>query len=165
MKKKQRVIIEKIQPQLDCGQYFIKRCVGNWLNLTADIFAYGHDLLKAVVKIKHDNKKELTQEVSFRPIVKDEFENNFKLESQGFYSYQIEAWIDHPLNLQSGITKKIENNIYVKSELLVGIHFLEPLFQKEFLRKKGRDFLDIIKVVFSDEDRYDEACKIVKSIN
>ena len=150
MRKQQRVIIEHVKPQLDCGHFFIKRCVDDWVDLTAHIFADGHELLKAVVLVKYEDQGEDIKEIPLRPIVNDEFEANFKLEKQGFYTYQIEAWIDHPLNWQSGITKKIDNNVYVKSELLEGINYLEPLFHKD-ISADERDFLDKAKAVFSDE--------------
>ena len=59
MRKQQRVIIEQVKPQLDCGQFFIKRCVDDWVDLTAHIFADGHDLLKAVVLVKHEDQSDV----------------------------------------------------------------------------------------------------------
>ena len=162
MRKQQRVIIEQVKPQLDCGQFFIKRCLDDWVDLTAHIFADGHDLLRAVVLVKHEEQSNVLEEIPLRPIVNDEFEANFKLEKQGFYTYQIEAWIDHPLNWQSGITKKIDNNVYVKSELLEGVNYLEPLFHQD-ISQDERDFLDKAKTVFTDEDRYEEACELAKN--
>ena len=41
------ILIEDIQPQVDCGRYPIKREVGDAVEVTADIFRDGHDLLAA----------------------------------------------------------------------------------------------------------------------
>ena len=162
MRKQQRVVIEQVKPQLDCGQFFIKRCVDDWVDLTAHVFADGHDLLQAVVLVKHKDQAEEVREIPLQHIINDEFEAHFKVEKQGFYTYQVQAWIDHPLNWQSGITKKIDSNVYVKSELLEGIDYLEPIFHKD-ISQEERDFLDRAKNAFSDESRYDEACQLAKA--
>ena len=39
-----RVVIENVQPQVDCGRFPIKRVVGDRVKVTADIFADGHDI-------------------------------------------------------------------------------------------------------------------------
>ena len=45
-----RVVIEGVRPEIDAGQFPIKRTVGEEVVVSADIFAEGHDLLAAVVK-------------------------------------------------------------------------------------------------------------------
>ncbi len=45
-----RVIIENVRPEIDCGQFPIKRTVGEEVVVEADIFAEGHDNLMAIVK-------------------------------------------------------------------------------------------------------------------
>jgi len=162
MRKQQRVIIEQVKPQLDCGHFFIKRCVGDWVDLSAHVFSDGHDLIRAVVNIKHESVDSDVQEVSLNHMMNDEYEAHFKVHHQGFYTYQIQAWVDHPLNWQSGITKKINNKVYVRGELLEGVNYLEPIFHKNISRE-DRDFLDHAKAVFLDEDRYQEACEIAKT--
>ena len=46
------VAIEKVTPELDGGQFPVKRIVGDVLTVEADIFADGHDRLAAVVKYR-----------------------------------------------------------------------------------------------------------------
>src|SRR5207248_8776653 len=43
------IAIEDVQPELDGGQWPIKRVVGDTIVVTADIFKEGHDLLQARV--------------------------------------------------------------------------------------------------------------------
>ena len=45
-----RVVIENVQPQVDCGRFPIKRTIGDRVTVTADIFADGHDILYAVLR-------------------------------------------------------------------------------------------------------------------
>ncbi|MDR9400063.1 MAG: DUF3416 domain-containing protein [Psychroflexus sp.] len=53
MRKQQRVIIEQVKPQLDCGQFFIKRCINDWVDLHAHVFADDNEFLRAVDSVKH----------------------------------------------------------------------------------------------------------------
>src|SRR5689334_14744794 len=48
----QRVIIERVEPELDAGRFAIKRTPGEQVTVTADVFADGHDLLAGVVKYR-----------------------------------------------------------------------------------------------------------------
>ena len=45
-----RVVIENVQPQVDCGRFPVKRTVGDRVSVTADIFTDGHDILYAVLR-------------------------------------------------------------------------------------------------------------------
>ena len=49
--KKTAVVIENLQPLLDCGRYAIKRLAGDPVRVSADIFKDGHDVLAAVVEV------------------------------------------------------------------------------------------------------------------
>lgn len=46
----EHIIIERVTPCLDCGQWPIKRIVGDRLAVEADIFRDGHQVLRAVLK-------------------------------------------------------------------------------------------------------------------
>src|SRR5690349_3810323 len=46
------VAIEDVQPELDGGQWPIKRVVGDLVEVSADIFKEGHDLLQARVQYR-----------------------------------------------------------------------------------------------------------------
>src|SRR6266542_2372431 len=48
-----RVVIERVEPQIDGGQYPAKRIVGDQVVVTADVFADGHDSLTAVLRYRH----------------------------------------------------------------------------------------------------------------
>ncbi len=44
-----RIVIERAYPELDGGRYPIKRVVGDQLEIWADIFRDGHDVLGAAI--------------------------------------------------------------------------------------------------------------------
>ena len=43
------VLIENVEPLVDCGRYALKREEGDRVDVTADIFREGHDLIAAVI--------------------------------------------------------------------------------------------------------------------
>ena len=45
-----RIQIGRPEPMIDCGRYPSKRTVGDAVAVSADIFADGHDVLRAVVR-------------------------------------------------------------------------------------------------------------------
>jgi starch synthase (maltosyl-transferring) len=53
LRTRQRVIVERVWPEIDGGRFPIKRTVGEPVTVSADIFADGHDLLAGVVRYRH----------------------------------------------------------------------------------------------------------------
>ncbi|HXI29375.1 MAG TPA: maltotransferase domain-containing protein, partial [Vicinamibacterales bacterium] len=54
-----RVVIERIQPEVDGGRFPIKRTVGETVDVSATIFADGHDVLVAVLRDRHSHTRGL----------------------------------------------------------------------------------------------------------
>src|SRR4029077_3145930 len=48
----QRIQIQNVQPQVDCGRFPVKACVADTVTVTATIFRDGHDKLCAVVRYR-----------------------------------------------------------------------------------------------------------------
>src|SRR4030095_9780280 len=49
---RRRVVIERLQPEIDGGRFPIKRTSGEWVTVTVDAFADGHDQLAGVLKYR-----------------------------------------------------------------------------------------------------------------
>ena len=156
MQNQKRVIIENVLPQLDNGNFFIKRIIGQNINVFADIISDGHDLIEAAVQFKYENDKKYL-EIRMNSLPNDSFETTFFVEKQGYYSYYVESWIDYALNWQYGIGKKIIDNQEVKSELLEGIEYLKPLLKK--VSASDKKYLEETIKLFSQEKNYNEAIK------
>ena len=157
---RERIVIENIEPQLQGGEFFIKRITGELIHITADILGDGHDVLQAEICFKWENS-DTWETVRLIPLVNDAYSGTFKVDNQGFYDYKIRGWIDHALNWQHGIEAKLKDGQYVKSELLDGIQYLEAIMKQ--LDTSGKKYLKNAKEAFSDENRYDEACSIAIS--
>ncbi|MGI9545975.1 MAG: alpha-1,4-glucan--maltose-1-phosphate maltosyltransferase [Flavobacteriaceae bacterium] len=152
--KQQRVVIEKVTPQLHCGAFFIKRVVGEIVNVNADVLGDGHDVIQAELQYKHEKDRKFTQ-LRMEHLGNDSFNASFVVGKQGYYSYRVAGWVDHPLNWQHGIEAKIEDGQHVKSELLDGIQYLEYI-QKE-ARAPEKAYLKKLAEHFSNEDSYEAA--------
>lgn len=154
MQNQTRIIIENVSPQLDSGAYPIKRIVGQKVSVTADVFSDGHDVLECCVKFKHESEKKW-QEIRMIPAVNDEWNADFKVQKQGYYTYFIEGWVDYALNWQHGTERKIQDNQYVKSELLEGAEYVKAV--QEFANEKENEYLNTIVTYFTTESDYDKA--------
>ena len=156
MQNQTRIVIENVLPQLDNGAFFIKRIIGQKVNVSADVLADGHDVMEAVVQFKHEKEKKWN-EIRMNKLPNDVFDATFQVEKQGYYSYFVEGWIDYALNWQYGIGKKIQDNQHVKSELLEGVEYLKPLLKKVGASEKK--YLETLVKLFADKKQYDSAIK------
>mgnify|MGYP001544454954 FL=1 len=55
---RKRVIIEEVQPRVDCGRYPAKRTLGDRVTVTAAIFADGHDHVAGRLLFRHESEGE-----------------------------------------------------------------------------------------------------------
>jgi starch synthase (maltosyl-transferring) len=154
MQNQTRIVIENLSPQIDCGAYFIKRIVGQTVTVAADVFSDGHDIIECCVKFKHETDKNW-QEVRMIPKENEQWTATFKVEKQGLYSYFVEGWVDYALNWQHGTERKIQDNQYVKSELLEGAEYVKAVLK--FADDSEKEYLEKLAAHFTNESDYDTA--------
>jgi starch synthase (maltosyl-transferring) len=155
----QRVLIEDVKPQIDGGRFYIKRIQGEAVNVTADIFADGHDKIRAVVRYKHNEEKDWT-EVEMDEYPNDAWKVTFKPTEKGFYEYQVQAWVDHFLTWFTGFRKKVEAGNDVHVELLEGAELAKALVKKN-KKKADKEELKRLSELFADDNRMEEAIRMV----
>ncbi|PKV62864.1 alpha-1,4-glucan--maltose-1-phosphate maltosyltransferase [Pontibacter ramchanderi] len=119
-----RVVIENVKPQVNCGQYPIKRIVGEEVVVTADVFGDGHDEVKAVLLYRHAKKKKWS-EVPMQFLGNDRWQVSFRPDSMGTFEYTLQGWVDHFYTWQKGLKKKFEANQDVTVELQIGAQLME----------------------------------------
>src|SRR5258708_39178350 len=59
--RRRSILIEAVEPEVDCGDAIVKRVVGDELHVTADIVADGHDLLDAALLIRREDASRWTE--------------------------------------------------------------------------------------------------------
>ncbi|MBF9254431.1 alpha-1,4-glucan--maltose-1-phosphate maltosyltransferase [Pontibacter sp. 172403-2] len=119
-----RIVIEHVQPEINCGRYPAKRVVGEELVVTADVFGDGHDEVKAQVLYRHSKKKNWN-EAPMRFLGNDRWQAAFTPDTMGRYEYTVQGWVDHFYTWQKGLKKKFEANQDITVELQIGAQLLE----------------------------------------
>jgi len=119
-----RVVIENVQPQVDCGRFPIKRVVGDRVKVTADIFADGHDMLHAVLRHKPAGQPDW-QESFMEPQPNDLWQGEFSVTTQGRHLYTLQAWTDRFQSWSRDLAKKFEAGQDISVDILVGVQLIE----------------------------------------
>ncbi len=125
----EHIIIERVTPCLDCGQWPIKRIVGDRLAVEADIFRDGHQVLRAVLKWRRKRDQNF-MEAPMTELGNDHWLGDFVLEQNARYVFTIEAWTDYFASWRSDLEKKARAGRDIRSDLLEGVAMLEDLCKK-----------------------------------
>jgi starch synthase (maltosyl-transferring) len=91
---RRRVIVEDIQPQVDCGRYPAKRCVGDVVTVRAAVFGDGHDHVTARLLYKHSSERKWRY-AAMTALPNDFFTATFTVDKIGTWQFNVEGWVDH----------------------------------------------------------------------
>ena len=114
-----RVAIENVQPEVDAGQFAVKRTVGDKVVVEADAFADGHDELACHLFYRLETQK-AWQEAPMRLLGNDHWRGEFTVAEMKPYVYKVEAWVDRFGTWRRDLEKRYEAGQDVAQELLVG---------------------------------------------
>jgi len=120
---RQRVVIEQVSPEIDCGRFPIKRCVNDSVTVTAVIFAEGHDELSAVVKYRPNHRTEW-QTIPMQPLDNDHWQAVFTVTEMGEHSYTLEAWVDYFHSWRRNLMRWLESKQDLAIQLLIGAELI-----------------------------------------
>ncbi|MBC5801166.1 MAG: DUF3416 domain-containing protein [Candidatus Eremiobacteraeota bacterium] len=98
-------IVENVRPQLDGGRHPIKRVVGDFVDVTADVFRDGHDALAAAL-LYRERGTPTWREAPFRFLDDDAWGGSFPVTRNARYEYTVEAWPDVFGSWQGDVRKK-----------------------------------------------------------
>jgi starch synthase (maltosyl-transferring) len=114
------VVIENVQPLIDCGRYPVKRIVSEDLVVEADIFKDGHDVVAAVLKWRVVGTRSW-RETPMAFVDNDRWRAVCTLYDEAIHEYTVEAWTDTFRSWQQEFVKKFEAGISdLRSEALEG---------------------------------------------
>jgi len=88
-----RCVIEAVYPAIELGRYPVKRIAGETVEVWADIFRDGHDVIAAALRWRHRNEKKWQRERMVH-IENDRWTAAFVPPAPGAYVFAIEAWTD-----------------------------------------------------------------------
>jgi starch synthase (maltosyl-transferring) len=121
---RRRVVIERVWPEIDGGRFPIKRTVGEYVTVSADVLADGHDLLAGVLKYRFVPTGEWL-EIPLTARDNERREATFPVTELGEYEYTIEAWVDRFGSWLKGLVAKADAEQNVSSELLEGAELIQ----------------------------------------
>jgi starch synthase (maltosyl-transferring) len=113
------VVIEQVAPTVDGGRYAAKREVGGEVEVSADIFKEGHDVLVAFVRYRPAGERDW-RERPMRFVDNDRWAGSFVLDAVGRWTFTIEALADPWASWLADLAKRTEAGQDVGSELLEG---------------------------------------------
>jgi len=116
---KRTMVIEAIAPAVDAGRYPVKRGVGDVVEVSADIFKDGHDVLVAFLKYRPASTAQW-RETPMRFVDNDRWAGRFALDTVGRWLFTIEALPDPFRSWLADLDKRVTAGQDVASELLEG---------------------------------------------
>jgi starch synthase (maltosyl-transferring) len=114
------VVIEAIAPAVEGGRYPVKREVGAVVDVTADIFKEGHDVLVAFVLYRRADDR-AWREAPMRFVDNDRWAGRFTLTDNTRWLFTIEALADPFRSWLADLAKRVEVGQDVASELAEGV--------------------------------------------
>lgn len=143
-----RIIVNDLNPELDCGRFPIKRVVGESVAVRARVFADGHDYVGASLLYRRTSESEW-RETLMRPIGNDSWSGSFVVDEVGKYLYTVKGWIDTFKTWQSDLEKRVDAGQEVSLELLIGAGYVEAAAK----RAAGPDSARLLKLAADIKER------------
>ena len=116
---KQRVVIERVRPEVDNGRFPIKRTVGEPVRVEADVFADGHEALSCVLLYRHEADS-VWLEVPMEFLINDRWQGEFTVKAPGRYRYTMRAWMDSFLTWKRDLRTRYDAGQDLTLEFLRG---------------------------------------------
>ncbi len=147
----QRVRIEAVEPQVDCGRFPIKRTAGEDVVVRADVYADGHDTVAGVVLFRKVGE-EAWREQPMRPLDNDRWQGSFPVDTLGRYEYCVEAWIDRFASWRQDLSKKAGAGQDVSLELLEGAALVDAAVDRTADTRASERVLTILSTLQGGDD-------------
>lgn len=128
-KKRTRVVIECVKPEIDGGIFPIKRVAGEKVCVTANIFADGQDIVSACLRYRKESE-DIWHEIPMEHLGNDLWQGVFSVNAIGKYEYTIQGWIDYLQTWQRDLKKKYEAGQDIHEELMEGVRSLKKILKK-----------------------------------
>jgi starch synthase (maltosyl-transferring) len=132
---RQRVVIDRVRPEIDGGRFAIKRTVGEKVTVEADVFTDGHDALDCLL-LYRDEHAAAWSEAPMEALGNDRFRAELTVSAIGRWRYTVTAWLDPFQTWRRDLRKRIEARQDVAIELLGGAALIQQAAERA--RAAGR---------------------------
>jgi starch synthase (maltosyl-transferring) len=131
-----RFRIEDIYPCVDGGRYPVKRIAGESVEVWADIFREGHDVLAAALLWRLESEKDWNREPMALD-ANDRWHGSFTPPAPGSYLYAVEAWTDEFATWKKGFLLKRDAGQDVSLEAREGCELITELMPRDRMAKRA----------------------------
>jgi starch synthase (maltosyl-transferring) len=121
-----RVVIERVEPELDGGRHPVKRITGDLVEVGADIFCDGHDAIAACIRYRAADER-AWREAPMALVDNDRWAGQFAVPRNTRYLYTIEAWRDLFASWRVEVGKKHAAGLDLALELQEGRRLIEAI--------------------------------------
>ncbi len=118
-----RIVIEKVTPQIDEGRFPVKRVIGERVVVRANVFADGHDEVKADLLYRMSSQPDW-QKLPMKPLGNDAWIASFSIEEQRDYFYTVRGYVCEFSSWCHDLKKKVDAGNDVKVDLHIGSRFV-----------------------------------------
>jgi starch synthase (maltosyl-transferring) len=119
-----RIAIEAVTPAIDGGRFAVKTIVSRTVAVEADVFADGHEVLRAEVLWRGPGDADWRR-APMTELANDRWRGSFTPETIGRHHYAVEAWWDDFGTFRRDLTKKRDAGQDVTLETDEGLALLE----------------------------------------
>jgi starch synthase (maltosyl-transferring) len=127
-----RIAIENISPSVDGGRFAAKRVIGERVDVGADVFTDGHDVIVVDLLWRGIDEREWRR-VEMRGLGNDRWQATIMPETMGRHEFTIEAWIDR----YGTLCRDLEIKTAARSDVSVEIIEARALLERASKRAQG----------------------------
>jgi starch synthase (maltosyl-transferring) len=124
-----RVVVENLTPQVDGGRFPVKRILGEFVSVEADIFVDGHELLAAAVLFRKASEPAWS-EAPMLQAGNDRWIGSFQVLALETYYYTAQAWLDPYATWTRDLEKKADAGQDVTLDLQSGAELVASAAQR-----------------------------------
>jgi starch synthase (maltosyl-transferring) len=154
-----RIQILSPAPMIDCGRFAAKRTVGEWVDVSADVFRDGHELIRAVVRYRgpgDEDWREAPMRWIDRDVDGDRWASAFEVDRVGRWEFTFEAWSDLLATWRDELRRKLEAGQHdLRGELSEGVVLLEEA--RDRANGADRRLVEHVLQTLADDATPDEA--------
>lgn len=125
-----RLLIERVTPELDGGRFPVKRVVGDRVDVEADVIKDGHDLFAARICFRGPKDTGWRYAPLRYEFGADRWYGSFVVDTVGRWTFSVEAWEDAFATWRDELRKKFDAGQVIELELAEGALLLDAAVRR-----------------------------------
>jgi starch synthase (maltosyl-transferring) len=126
---RRRALVQNVAPEIDDGEFPVKRSVGQTVRVSTDALSDGHDELSCRLKYRPADEPSWN-EVAMEALGNDRWEDEWRVTQVGRYKYTVEAWGDHFRSWRNDLKKRREAGQLATMELKRGADLVRQAVER-----------------------------------